>query len=203
MFPALNQNAHCACSLGLVILKACRSSRTSYSAGNSHQGTQPQMTWTQGKMGTSTPGLPTLCRRIKSSRHSSASSWIQSCSCCPNQARLHPNQQMQVPCTPFNPQVGILGPVPKGQVWEFLLHPGCSPATQPLGYHQGANGHHCLVLQGNPQCHPGQSSINKAIPLALPIRQVPTIEAHPQHPWASPVSPSRPGQGKAPSLQLL
>ena len=72
MCPALNQSAQCACSLGAVTLRANISPRTTSSAGNKPPGTQPQTTWTQQKMGTSTLGLLTLHRRIRSSRCSSA-----------------------------------------------------------------------------------------------------------------------------------
>ena len=74
MHLALNWSAQCTCSLGAVTLRARISPRTASSASINPLGTQPQMTWTQQRMGMSTPGLLTLHRRIRSSRYSSASS---------------------------------------------------------------------------------------------------------------------------------
>ena len=149
----------------------------------------------------STPGLLTSHKRIRSSRHSSANSLSWSSSCSLSQGKPHPSQQMQVTCPQDHPlqeqAAGTSGanldlPPPS---WS---HPRDTASGVSLG------GHQPLLL--SPARQPSSSSHGNTLPavpatLALPDRQAPTIEALPQQPWSSPVSPSMPGQGPASSLQ--
>ena len=94
---------------------------------------------------------------------------------------------------------GTLGPS-IGLPPPSWLHP------RDAGSGVSPGGHWTLPL--SPTRQPSSSSHGNPLPavpapLALPGRQAPTIETQPQHPWASQVSPSMPGQGTVPSLQQL
>ena len=117
MHLASNWSAQCACSLGAVTLGASISPRTASSTGSKLLGTQPLMTWTQQRTETSTQGLLALHRRIRSSRHSSASSLSWSGSCSLSQGKSHPGQQMQVTCPQYHPCRGTGSRYLQGKSW--------------------------------------------------------------------------------------
>ena len=200
---ASNQSAQYACSLVAVTLRTSISQMTASSTGSKLLGTQPLMTWTQQKTGTSTPGLRiTQENQVIKVQLSQLIELVWQLLPQPGQVTPWPADAGNMPAVPPPAEEQVAGTpgANLGLPLPSWLHPrdtvsGVSPGgQQPLLLSPARQS--STSYQGNPL--PAVSAS-----LTLSDRQAPITEAQPQHPWPSPVSPGMQGQGLASSLQQM